>query len=246
MAAATRCSRTQRWLSSSEQDEQRRADLVRYVGDAGDVPLDRMQTFLESLAYYQIDVVAMSREGQGNVRVKSLVRFAGFERVSDADWEQILRPDAALDAQEAAARGRDGVPPRGRRGRDAGARAVRRLAALQKLGCARVVAAPQTMGSLTPQEFDYVLRLERGAYLASETDGGDDAWLLREFDRRGIEVVVSSAGPWATGASRRCSAPPTSSRCKSSRPILSSGARHGVENAPLSAQEARSTSPCRS
>jgi Family of unknown function (DUF6077) len=183
----------ERWLSSSEQDEQRRADLVRYVGDAGDVPLDRMQAFVDSLAYYQIDVVALSREGQVNARVKSLVRFAGFERVSDADWEQIYaqtRPSTRKKQQRVAATVCRHVTT------DGGTPVLAPFgvsSALQKLGCARIVAAPQTMGSLTPQEFDDVLRLERGAYLATETDGADEAWLLAELNRRGIQVVVLSA-----------------------------------------------------
>ena len=64
---------------------------------------------------------------------------------------------------------------------------------LQKLGCARVIAAPQTMGSLPPPGFDEVLRLERGAYLAPDTDERAEAWLVAELDRRRVEVIVLSA-----------------------------------------------------
>jgi hypothetical protein len=182
-----------RWMTASDEDEQARLQLAQYVGDAGDIPLDRSRSFLDALSHYDVDVVVVSKAAQPNTRTKSLVRMAGFEKAATVSWEQVyVRTTAATRQKYAQLAELSCKSLRG--GKQSALLAPFGVAAaVHQLGCARSIAAPAWLRSAPDDELDTALRLERLTYMEADARDDEVAWIAAEIDRRGTEIVVLNA-----------------------------------------------------
>jgi hypothetical protein len=174
-----------RWVSGPADESAARIELASYMGSR-DVPASRARWFYDALARYRPDIAVVTREGARNVRTKSLLRLAGYERVAEVAWDLVY---GRLDSR--------GVQKRERQARDA----CRLLApnavvlapfALSSgfvaLRCARPVAEPSALET-SPESLDELFVLER---LVRFGDPLQMAVLERALRARSVDAIVLS------------------------------------------------------
>jgi hypothetical protein len=78
-----------RWMRGPQDEIQAREELARYVGSPDDVPLERAQWFLTTLARYRPKVVVTLEEAMKNRRMKLLLRWAGYEKMEQVEGNHV-------------------------------------------------------------------------------------------------------------------------------------------------------------
>jgi hypothetical protein len=78
-----------RWMNAPAEEIAQREELARYVSTHDDVPVERAQWFLQALARYRPKVVVMLEEAMKNRRTKLLLRWAGYEKVTQAEGNHV-------------------------------------------------------------------------------------------------------------------------------------------------------------
>jgi hypothetical protein len=177
-----------RWVAGPAEESAARAELAAYMGSR-DVPVTRARWFYDAIERYAPKVAVVTREGARNVRTKSLLRLAGYERAaSKLQWDLIyVRGDArgrqkreriASDACRVLAPGSVVLAP------------FALSSGLSAQGCVRAVAVPAALDA-SAASIDQLFLLERMVQFGDPLPGGS-ASLDRALRERSVEAVVFS------------------------------------------------------
>jgi hypothetical protein len=175
-----------RWVAGPADEAAARTELASYMSSR-DVPATRARWFYDALQRYAPRIAVVTRQGTRNVRVKSLLRLAGYERAAEVAWDLVYA--------------RDDAP--GRQKRERQAREACRLLApnaavlapfpissgFAAVGCARPVAAPSALDE-APASIDELFYLERLALFGDPLPNGLS--LEAALRARAVDAVLLS------------------------------------------------------
>jgi hypothetical protein len=179
-----------RWLTASAAEKEARNELVRYVGERGDITRERAGWFVAALSRYHVDLIVLAREAAHNVRVKSLIRLAGFERIASIDWQLVfarMQPERLRELAEVARQTCRFATP------DHGVVAPFPIAAdIAKRGCAPVLTAPDAVLAASPSDFEQRLLLERALFRPGDLNAAERTEAGKVIESLDVGTVVAS------------------------------------------------------